>query len=205
VTESILSQYTYFTTSGDFKYLRDYYESIVFYRNWEFGKLSSIRQPQKADLPSEFLLESFSNLGMVLSNILSIPKVRKEFIKRLSLLAKGVYDIQIKVEASTVQILLYEESLLEPIPASRFSDGTLRFIVLLSILLNPKPPKVVCIEEPELGLHPDLISVVGELLKEYHDQKKGIILITTHSDILIISPTHPSVWLFAKNMRARPN
>ncbi|WP_419621951.1 AAA family ATPase, partial [Thiolapillus sp.] len=41
--------------------------------------------------------------------------------------------------------------------ACRLSDGTLRYLCLLAILCHPKPPPLVCIEEPELGLHPDVL------------------------------------------------
>ncbi len=63
------------------------------------------------------------------------------------------------------------------------SDGTLRFLSLLVILLNPDPPPLVCIEEPELGLHPDAITVVGELLVEASLRTQ--LIVTTHSDVLL--------------------
>ena len=50
------------------------------------------------------------------------------------------------------------------IPASRLSDGTLRYMMLAAILLDPEPPPLVVIEEPELGLHPDVVLGIGEML-----------------------------------------
>lgn len=44
------------------------------------------------------------------------------------------------------------------------SDGTLRFICLTTLLLQPKPPSLIIIDEPELGLHPSAIGVVAALL-----------------------------------------
>lgn len=46
-----------------------------------------------------------------------------------------------------------------------FSDGTLRFIALTTLLLQPNPPKVIIIDEPELGLHPFAINIVAEMIK----------------------------------------
>ena len=63
--------------------------------------------------------------------------------------------------------------------------GALRYLCLLAVLLHPEPPKVVCIDEPELGLHPDIIPVVGKLLIEA--SKRSQIFVTTHSDILVDS------------------
>ena len=50
------------------------------------------------------------------------------------------------------------------IPASRLSDGSLRYLCLLAILLDPEPPAFIAIEEPELGVHPDLIHKIADLL-----------------------------------------
>jgi predicted ATPase len=69
------------------------------------------------------------------------------------------------------------------IPATRLSDGTLRFLCLLVILLHPEPPPLICIEEPELGLHPDVLPVVSDLLKEAGERTQ--LIITTHSADLI--------------------
>lgn len=55
----------------------------------------------------------------------------------------------------------------EPFAASALSDGTLRFICLATVLLQPENfmPKTVLIDEPELGLHPFAISVLAGLMK----------------------------------------
>jgi predicted ATPase len=49
--------------------------------------------------------------------------------------------------------------------ASMLSDGTLRFICLATALLQPNPPAVILIDEPELGLHPYAIHLLAEMLK----------------------------------------
>ncbi len=77
----------------------------------------------------------------------------------------------------------HEAGFSAPIPATRLSDGTIRFIALLAALLSPTPPPLVCIDEPELGLHPDAISLMGELLIEGSTRMQ--IIVATHSDALI--------------------
>ena len=69
------------------------------------------------------------------------------------------------------------------VPATRLSDGTLRYLCLLAILCHPNPPPLVCIEEPELGLHPDVLPTLAELLKEASERCQ--LIVTTHSDILV--------------------
>ena len=77
------------------------------------------------------------------------------------------------------------------IPAGRLSDGTLRYLNLLAILLNPNPPALIGIEEPELGLHPDVIYDLAELLVEASARTQ--LVVTTHSPTLINALTdHPT-------------
>ena len=69
------------------------------------------------------------------------------------------------------------------IPATRLSDGTLRYLCLLTILCHPSPPPLVCIEEPELGLHPDVLPTLADLMKNASTHCQ--LIVTTHSDILV--------------------
>ena len=59
----------------------------------------------------------------------------------------------------------------------------LRYLSLLVILCHPEPPPLICIEEPELGMHPDILSDIAELLIEASHRTQ--LIITTHSDILV--------------------
>jgi predicted ATPase len=54
---------------------------------------------------------------------------------------------------------------------------------LLVILLNPNPPPRLCIEEPDLGLHPDAITIVSDLIVETSVRTQ--LIVTTHSDVLL--------------------
>ncbi|MGB0982989.1 MAG: AAA family ATPase [Saprospiraceae bacterium] len=67
--------------------------------------------------------------------------------------------------------------------AAHLSDGTLRFMALTTLLLQPEPPKVIIIDEPELGLHPFAISKLAGLIKKasIHTQ----IIISTQSVNLV--------------------
>ena len=54
-----------------------------------------------------------------------------------------------------------------PFRANQLSDGTLRFICLASALLQPNPPPTMLFDEPELGLHPYALTLVGNLFKQF--------------------------------------
>ena len=155
--------------------------------------------PQKTDLPEDFLLENAANLGLVLNNLLNNPKMKREFIEKLHLFYDAVDDISTRIQGGTVQVFIHEKGVHEPIPATRLSDGTLRYMCLLSILCHPAPPPVICIEEPELGLHPDILPTIADLLKEA--SKRTQLIVTTHSDALVsaLSDTPEAVLVCERN------
>ena len=52
-------------------------------------------------------------------------------------------------------------TLLRPLKAAKLSDGTLRYLLLIAALLSPRPPDLTILNEPEAGLHPDLLPPAG--------------------------------------------
>ena len=159
-------------------------ESIRTFREWTFGRHGA-RQPQRADLPAERLLPDASNLALVLNHI--EHKVGPIFNEHLKRFFPRFRRMTTAVSGGGVQFYLHESGFSEPIPATRLSDGTLRFIALLATLLSPTPPPLVCIEEPELGLHPDAVALLAELLIEASDRMQ--LVVTTHSDALVSALT----------------
>ena len=154
---------------------------IQIYQEWSFGRNTPPRLAQKADLPNHLLSEDGKNLGMVLNRIEGNPKAKKQLLTALRQLYHGIDDYYVQIQAGSVQVFLKEGTV--PIPATRLSDGTLRYLCLLAILCNPWLPPLVCIEEPELGLHPDILPGLADLLREASERCQ--IIVTTHSDILV--------------------
>lgn len=154
--------------------------SMRFYRDWRFGRQAPMRQPQRADLPPGELLEDGSNLGLLLYRILR-SEARDALLTNLRDFYADIVDIDVNFDGNSVYLSLREEGGL--IPAARLSDGTLRWLCLLCLLLHPTPPPLVCIEEPELGLHPDLIPTLARLLRGASERTQ--LVVTTHSDGLV--------------------
>ena len=69
------------------------------------------------------------------------------------------------------------------VSATRLSDGTLKFLCLMAVLFDPNPGPLMCIEEPETGLHPDALALVGDALREASTRTQ--LIVTTHSDALV--------------------
>jgi predicted ATPase len=70
-----------------------------------------------------------------------------------------------------------------PFWPSQLSDGSLRFICLATALLQPNPPSVIVIDEPELGLHPYAIVILASLLRSA--SKRMQVIISTQSVTLV--------------------
>ena len=181
--QSILSQRRDPDSYPELTYLADKFERMRFYREWNFGRRTPPRRPQQADLPQDSLLEDASNLGLVLSDLMNRPPVKRQILERLRTFYQSVEDVATKITTGEVQIFFHEEGLQHPVPAPRLSDGSLRYLCLLAVLCHPDPPPVICIEEPEIGLHPDIIPKVAKLLVEASSRSQ--IFVTTHSDILV--------------------
>jgi predicted ATPase len=179
--QSILSQRKDPDQYPEITYLGSQYEKIRIYREWAFGRYTPPRRPQKADQRNDFLDENFENLGLVLNRFRREASVKKGIVKWLNELYEGIDDFDVTIEGGTVQVFFHEGNF--TIPATRLSDGTLRYLCLLAILCHPSPPPLVCIEEPELGLHPDVLPALAKLFREAAEKTQ--ILVTTHSDELV--------------------
>jgi len=182
---SILAQRRDPESYPEISYLADTYGAIRIYREWTFGRNAIFREPQKADMRNDRLEEDFSNLGLFLNRLRRMPRAKNAVLAGLRDLYERLSDFDVSVEGGTVQVFFTEGDY--TIPATRLSDGTLRYLCLLAILCDPEPPPLVCIEEPELGLHPDILPKVADLLVAASDLTQ--LIVTTHSDILVDAMT----------------
>ncbi len=76
--------------------------------------------------------------------------------------------------------------------ASSLSDGTLRFICLATLLLQPELPAVVLLDEPELGLHPAAVTLLADLLSSVATRTQ--VIVATQSVTLVNHFTPEHVW-----------
>ena len=159
---------------------------ITTFREWTFGRYAEVRQPQRPDLPSDRLLPGAQNLGAVLDQ-LQLTERWPEFNGYLNRFLPRFQRCTVSSAGGQVQIFLHENGLKQPVPATRLSDGTLRFMAILAQLLSPTPPPLICMEEPELGLHPDAIALLAGLLQEASTRTQ--LIVTTHSDALVSALT----------------
>lgn len=184
--ESVLSQRKDPDLYPELTWVGQQFGRIQSFREWRFGRYFELRQPQPADLPSDTLLADSRNLGLVLNEI-EHSGVSQEFNRILRRFLPRYDRFSTRIQGGTVQFYVHEQGLLAPVPATRLSDGTIRFMALLALLLSPSPPPLICIEEPELGLHPDAVALLAEVLIDAAVRTQ--LIVATHSETLVSALT----------------
>ncbi|MGC4070850.1 MAG: AAA family ATPase [Polyangiaceae bacterium] len=182
--ESVFTQRKETVSYPDLNDLATRFSAIYSFREWSFGKYGEQRAPQSTALPNDVLLPDGSNLALFLNDLEHVDYVARgrldDYVKRF---LPRFERLSTRVIGGTTQLYFHEAGCLAPIPAQRLSDGTLRFIAMLAALLAPKAAPIICLDEPELGLHPDAMTILAELLLETSTRTQ--LVVTTHSEALL--------------------
>jgi len=163
-------------------YLADcVYKKIKIYRETSFGRGNILRKSVDVAYPKDQLDEKLVNLPLFLNFLSRNPSTKNRILEELNNVLPDVTGFETSAKGTHLELYLTENN--KNIPATRLSDGTLRYLCLLTILCNPEPPPLICIEEPELGLHPDVLPGLANLLVEASTRTQ--LIVTTHSEILV--------------------
>ncbi len=125
---------------------------------------------------NEYLRDDARNLAAFLYRLKNHHEAHyKRIVKTVQLVAPFFGDFHLRPTVDNKEKIQLEWTEIGqdiPFTASALSDGTLRFICLATVLLQPEPfmPAAILIDEPELGLHPFAISVLGGLMKSAADR-----------------------------------
>lgn len=157
---------------------------IVLYHFHDTGKYSPLKKSCE-NKSCDYLFADGSNFPAVLYKIKNeAPDNFEKIIDTIRLVypefENFIFDISddrisIKWIDSTVKYYEY--------PISAMSDGTLRFAAISTLMLQPNPPELIMIDEPELGLHPFAINVLSDLI--HMASRNSQILISTQSIQLV--------------------
>jgi predicted ATPase len=155
-------------------------ESVRVYNQWTVGPKNILRDFQSTDVPTTYLAEDGSNTALLVSKIRG-SRNRAEFREAIHEILDGA-EVEVDIDQTRAQLFLFERGL-QKVSARRLSDGTLRFIFLAAILLQENLPRLIVIEEPELGLHPDMLGALAKLLRSASEKTQ--VIVTTHSTDLV--------------------
>lgn len=130
---------------------------------------------------NEYLRDDARNLAAFLYRLKNHHETHyKRIVKTIQLVAPFFGDFHLRPTVDNkekIQLEWTEMGQDTPFTASALSDGTLRFICLATVLLQPEAfmPAAILIDEPELGLHPFAIAVLGGLMKSAADRHQLIV------------------------------
>lgn len=165
--------------------LADRLIDVRLYLHWTVGPTCPLRSSRRIDLPTNSLLETFENFPGRLATLKGNPAVKRRMLDLLDEVSPGFSDIEIVPEGGALQVYLIEGE--RKISTYRLSDGTLRYLMLLTVLLDPSPPPLLVIEEPELSLHPDVLPRLRDLLIAAGERTQ--VIVTTQSPTFLDSWT----------------
>ncbi len=180
--ESVLSRFKSPLDPTPITDLGNHFERIRIFREFRTGVGSPARYGISTSVPKDFLSEGGDNLALVLAE-LDFRGIHARIRDYLARFCERFEDVKIRVGEGLAQAFLWEAGLSVALSGIRMSDGTLKFHCLLAALFNPSPPPLICIEEPELGMHPDAMRLIAEALVEASERVQ--LIITTHSEALI--------------------
>lgn len=158
-------------------------KDIVVYDYFDTTPKSPIRRPM---LPTseKRLISDGTNLPQILNTIKINHKPQyRRIAEMLNEVNSNFSGFDFNFLGGNIELMLEENNLNSSIHVSNISDGTLRYLCLLSILYNPERGSIICIDEPEVGLHPDMILNIANAVKEAAEN--STIIISTHSDNLL--------------------
>jgi predicted ATPase len=171
---------------------------VNIYKNFNTSYNSQIRYASSY-YSEEYLLEDGVNLthllGKLNTNHASSFEKLEGYLREVNSKFNG---LAFNPYGNRLLLSLKEKNLEEAISIEHISDGTLSFLLLLSILYNPHRGNVVCLDEPEMGLHPDMIRMVAEGIK-YAAANGTQMIVSTHSPLLLNSFELEDLLIFEKD------
>lgn len=176
--------------------VREAINAIAGYSKFNFDK---VRQPAEAN-DLKRLISTGENLSQLLSNLNNNYTFQYEKIREcLSDINPNFTGIGYNFFGSRLYLSLREKNLSHAIDALHMSDGTLKYMLLLSIFYNPDRGSLIDIDEPESCLHPDMIRSVAKMIKSA--AKTSQIIVATHSALLLNAFELDDILVFEKNDR----
>ncbi len=171
-----------FVTAARF---RSYVAAWRVYSGFDVSATSATRRPAIVQ-PDAVLTHDGGNVSAVLFSLMTEHQESwQELETHLRVAIPGFQALTVKARGGpgTVMALFREAGVSHELPLADLSDGSLRFLCWATLCLAPNPPPLICIDEPELGLHPRALPVLAGLIRQA--SAKCQILCATQSPYLL--------------------
>ena len=168
------------------------FNSISRWMVYHFHDTSATAPMRRSEIieDNDVLRNNGSNIApflLKLKNNDSLRSYYQEIVNAIRLVIPFFDEFRLDVikqgEAEKVRLSWQQKGSDFPMQPYHLSDGSIRFICLATALLQPSPPSAIVIDEPELGLHPEAIRILGELIADA--AKRTQIIVATQSPLLI--------------------
>lgn len=170
--------------------------------NWHLSDfhISKARSEQEAGF-AEHLSREGENLSLVIEYLFNNhPKIFSKILKLLQKRVPGISNVESKTTEEGRVLLKFQDGAFEdPFLARYVSDGTIKMLAYLTLLYDPAPHPLLCVEEPENQLYPKLLWELAEEFRSYSN-KGGQVFVSTHSpDFLNATELKEVFWLEKTN------
>ena len=168
------------------KYVIRYLNGFRKYHFHDTSSNSPFSQLSHTENDAFYLYENGMNLASFLLSIYKTNKiVYNRIIKNIQSIAPYFSDFFFQPNAENHIRLQWKDKYSDVVFGSNdLSDGTMRFIALTVLFLQPTLPDTIIIDEPELGLHPASIAKLAGMIKSVASRKCQVIVATQSTDLL---------------------
>lgn len=150
---------------------------------------------------SEHLSTTGDNLAQVTKYIYeNYPEIFGEILNKMKARVPGIDKVEAtETEDGRIVLKFSDGSFKDPFIARFVSDGTIKMFAYLVLINDPKPHPLLCIEEPENYLHPELLLELAEEFRDYAN-RGGQVFISSHSpDFINALELEELFWLCKKD------
>ncbi len=168
------------------EYIRDFLKNFKKFHFHDTGSRSLFNDYSHIQNDVYFLYEDGRNIAAYLFRIYNEnPTIYKRIIYTIQSIAPYFSDFYFQPNENGYLKLQWTDKCSNTIyGVNDLSDGTLRFIALCVLFLQPELPETIIIDEPELGLHPTAITKLSGLIKSVVQKKTQVIVATQSADLI---------------------
>lgn len=168
------------------KYIIKYLEGFRKYHFHDTSEKSPFTHLSNIENDIHYLYFNGSNLAAFLYNIQKKHKiVYNNLIKTIQSIAPYFSDFYFNPNTENLLRLQWRDKYSDTVyGATDLSDGTIRFIALSVLFLQPDLPDTIIIDEPELGLHPAAIAKLSGMIKSVALKNTQVIIATQSTDLI---------------------
>lgn len=164
--------------------LREYIRGWRFYNSFHVNNEKIRKSVTTSQEP--VLHEDAGNLSAVLFNLMTEhPESFGELKAIIKSAIPGFKDLNVKARGGPGEVIAFwqEKSIDTDLSLADLSDGTLRFIAWATLCVMPTPPTLICIDEPDQGVHPRTLPILAGLFEKAAQRTQ--VILATHASYFL--------------------